>query len=59
MPVVDKTVSMCCNDYLKKDIAKSQILLEIKLCSYMVMCLRIELFAWETADGWDSWGNEV
>ena len=58
MPVVDKTVSSVVMTNREKHSKKPDIIRD-KIVQLYGDIPRIELFARETADGWDSWGNEL
>ena len=58
LPVVDKTISSIVMSEREQHSKKPNIIKD-KIVQLYGDLPRIELFARETTDGWDSWGNEV
>ena len=58
MPVIDKTISSIVMTNREKHSKKPDIVRD-KIVQLYGDIPRIELFAREAVDGWDSWGNEV
>ena len=58
MPVIDKTVSSIVMTNREKHSKKPDIIRD-KIVQLYGDIPKIELFAREAANGWDSWGNEV
>lgn len=56
--VIDKSVSQIIDTVREKHSKKPDVVRE-RIVQLLGDLPRIELFARQTADGWDSWGNEV